>query len=227
MFGIQSQWSLAKSMIFRASLTLFLLTIFIIFLTLKLDGHIRCNWLVVFSSLWLFQSFFLCSELYQLISCWEIQRYRCSAVLFRKLLYICSILWIVITHVTYCYIGTFYPERYVSRYYMMAPIWTLLLLLIVDVTAKLITQVREAATAVWKYVTLLYVRELCNICNFFQTVLAHAHWHIQTCVRKKNTTQAAYVYLLNILHRCLQKLCLKFCVVLKLKIMFSYNAWKT
>lgn len=121
----------------RALFTWFILLVFLILLVLRLDARIQWNWFIVFIPLWFYDCILLIYVFFNMMSQCKNGRDRFSTSVQRKLWYLSAIVLKMGSQMTCC-LKLENPVIHISAFYVMAPIWILLPLLITDVFFSLI-----------------------------------------------------------------------------------------
>lgn len=120
----------------RALFTWFVFLGFLILLVLKLDGRIQWNWFVIFIPLWFYEGTLFICTIFSLMSLFKTGLNRSSNRVQRQWLSLAIIVLKIASKMTCC-LKLENATLNISMFYVMAPFWIILSLLIVDVFLSL------------------------------------------------------------------------------------------
>lgn len=127
----------------RALFTWFLLLVFLILLVLRLDNRIQWNWFIVFIPLWFYECILLICVFFNLMSHCKNGIDRFSNLVQRKIWCLTIIVLKMASQMTCC-LKLENQSMNISMFYVMAPVWIILPLLLVDVFYTLIKRSRNS-----------------------------------------------------------------------------------
>lgn len=121
----------------RALFTWFVLLVFLILLVLRLDSRIQWNWFIVFIPLWFYDCILLTYVFFNMLSHCKNGLDRFSNSVQRKFWYLSAIVLKIASQMICC-VKLEKSSIHISSFYVMAPIWILLPLLLTDVFFSLV-----------------------------------------------------------------------------------------
>lgn len=126
----------------RALLTWFLLLVLLILIVLRLDKRIHWNWFIVFIPLWFYECILLMNVFFNLMSqCKNMAVDRFSKVQ-RNMFWLTIIVLLMSSQMTLC-LKLENAAMNISMFNVMAPVWIILPLSLVDVFFTLIKRSRS------------------------------------------------------------------------------------
>lgn len=121
----------------RALFTWFVLLVFLILLVLRLETRIQWNWFIVFFPLWIYDTILTLCIAFNLFSQCKSGLDRFSNSVQRKICYIIAIGLKMVSQVLFC-LRLEQVHNHISMFYVFAPLWLLMPVLLTDVFFSLI-----------------------------------------------------------------------------------------
>lgn len=120
----------------RALFTWFMLLVFLILLVLRMDGKVTWNWFIIFIPMWVFDALMAAYiSFYMILHCkngFEVLDYTMT----RKVFFLVCLLLKMSFQVMLCLRLQYY--HHLASYFLMMPVWVLLLTVCSDVFWRLI-----------------------------------------------------------------------------------------
>ncbi|XP_074649871.1 transmembrane protein 60-like [Tubulanus polymorphus] len=120
----------------RALFSWFIALVFIILLALRLDSKVPWNWFIIFTPLWIFDAIISFYLLFKLISHYRNGYDSTDLSIKRKIWFLIALFLKLTFQVLLCIRQEYFPAK-IELYYVMIPIWILLIGSIGDVFTSL------------------------------------------------------------------------------------------
>lgn len=124
------------AVIHRALFTWFIFLLFLVLLVLRLDTRIQWNWFIVFFPLWFYDIMLLLCIVFNMLSQCKSGLDRFSNSIQRKICYIIAISLKITSQILCCLRLEMF--EHMPMFYVFAPIWVLMPVLLTDVFFSLI-----------------------------------------------------------------------------------------
>lgn len=126
----------------RALFTWFMLLVLLILIVLRLDKRIQWNWFIVFIPLWFYECILLMCVFFYLMSQWKYMAVDRFSKVRRHIFWLTIIVLLMSSQMTLC-LKLENAAMNISMFSVMAPVWIILPLVLVDVFFTLIKSRRS------------------------------------------------------------------------------------